>query len=647
MSKRKLEIDSVARTSLDVASEQIERLKGLFPEVFSEGRVDFEKLRATLGEIVDDGPERYSFTWAGKRDAVRLLRVPSRATLKPRCSESVDWDSTKNVFIEGENLEVLKLLYKSYAGRAKMIYIDPPYNTGNDFVYPDDFADPLDTYLKLTGQKDTEGNLLTSNPETSGRYHSDWLTALYPRLFVARQLLSDEGVIFVSIDDHEVHNLRLVMNEIFGEESFAAQITVLNNPKGRGLREHFAVCHDYVLVYTKRSQPMGIPKTEDEVEAQYRHKEGERRYRLLELRNTHRQYNRKTRRNLWYPIYVDRKSDAVSLEPEGDTEEVLPVWDDGLEGCWTWGKDKVAREGGLLVGREVRGKWKVFRKAFGDDDAGNVVIRKLQTVWTGRRFHTEVGQAEFDQLIPGRVFEAPKPVGLIKEMLLSCTDPDEDDIVVDFYAGSGTTGHALLDANAEDGGHRRFVLVQLQEPTPESSNARDAGFATIAAICKERIHRAIEKLKSEARDQKELFRRGEAPEDRGFRVFKLTESNYRQWRGVKDRDGNEYAEEMELFTDPLVPGWSAEDVVWEVALKEGYDLSSTVEEVKGVKGNCVWEVADPYTEQSFHICLDDEIRDSTVRALKLGREALFVCRDAALTDEQAANLALTCRLKTI
>lgn len=647
MTKRKSKTDVVSRTSPNLLGEQVERLKELFPEIVVEGKVDFEKFKAMLGEEVDDRPERYSFTWAGKRDAVRLLQVPSRAALKPCPKESVDWANTKNVFIEGENLEVLKLLYKSYAGRVKMIYIDPPYNTGNDFIYPDNFVDPLDTYLMLSGQKDAEGNLLTSNPETSGRYHSNWLTALYPRLFVARQLLNDEGVIFVSIDDHEVHNLRLVMNEVFGEENFAAQITVLNNPKGRGLREHFAVCHDYVLVYTKRSLPIGIPKTEEEVEAQYPLKEGRRRYRLLELRNTHRQFNRKTRRNLWYPIYVDSGSGAVSLEAQENAKEALPIWDDGLEGCWTWGKEKVAREANLLVGREVNGKWKVFRKAFADDDTGNVVIRKLRTIWSDRQFHTEVGQAQFDELIPGRVFESPKPVGLIKQMLLSCTSSDEDNIVVDFYAGSGTTGHAAFDANIEDGAHRQFVLVQFQEPTPEGSNARHSGFPTIADICKERIRRAINKLQQQAHMQRALFKDRAATEDMGFRVFKLVESNYRQWRGVEDKDGGKYAEEMDLFIDPLLPGWKPEDVCWEVALKEGYSLSSIIEERKEIKSNRVWRVADAEQERSFHICLDDRLEDATAKALKLGKEDLFVCRDAALTDEGVANLALACKLKTI
>lgn len=227
------EIESVETASPNILVEQTEQLKLVFPQVFSEGKIDFKKLRAALGDLVDTQPERYSFTWAGKRNATLLLQTPSYATLTPSEDESVNFEDTQNLFIEGDNLEVLKLLYKSYSGRVKMIYIDPPYNTGGDFVYPDNYADPLETYLEVTGQKDAAGNLLTSNPETSGRYHSAWLSMMYPRLYIARQLLRDDGVIFVSIDDHEIHNLRLLMNEIFGEENFIGMF-VWQSKKGGG-----------------------------------------------------------------------------------------------------------------------------------------------------------------------------------------------------------------------------------------------------------------------------------------------------------------------------------------------------------------------------------------------------------------------------
>ncbi len=241
----------VAKTTPSLTDDQLAALQALMPQVFSEGKIDFERLRAALGDLADDRPERYSFSWAGKRDAIRMLQAPSRATLIPARDESLDFDATQNLFIEGDNLEVLKLLYKPYFGRVKMIYIDPPYNTGNDFVYPDNFADPLDAYLRLTGQKDSAGNLLTSNPETGGRYHSAWLSMMYPRLFMARQLLREDGVIFVSIDDHEVHNLRLLMNEIFGEENFVASIVWQKKYAASSDDQGIASMHDYILGYSR------------------------------------------------------------------------------------------------------------------------------------------------------------------------------------------------------------------------------------------------------------------------------------------------------------------------------------------------------------------------------------------------------------
>jgi len=634
------------RTSADLTEESMAHLLEIFPECFTEGRIDFDKLRATLGEEVDSRPERYSFTWAGKRDALRLLQVPSRATLIPCASESVNFDQTNNLFIEGDNLEVLKLLYKSYFGRVKMIYIDPPYNTGNDFIYPDNFADPLDTYLRLTGQKDNGGNLLTSNPESSGRYHSAWLSMLYPRLFVARQFLSDDGVIFVSIDDHEVHNLRLLMNEVFGEENFVAQVTVLSNPKGRVLGEHFARSHDYLLVYTRNAleTELSISKTPDEVDAQYQESDENGRHRLLELRNTHRQFGRFNRPKLYYSLYINPTNGEVFLHPEKGFIDVLPIWDDGFEGCWSWGREKASRERQLLIGKAIGGKWKVYRKAYAIGENGDTPRKKLKTIWTDKEYHTEKGQEALDELIPGRVFQSPKPVALIKTQLELCNDLDA--LVVDFYAGSCTSAHAALELNCEDGGNRRFVCVQLPEPTPEGSEARKQGFKTIAEVGKERIRRVIQKMKKESASKLDIKTR-DTGEDLGFKVFKLAESNYKPWAGVEDKDSNQYAKTMDLYTDPLVPGWKPENVIWEVAIKEGYGLNSRIEPVPGVKGNAVYRVTDPDKAQGFRLCLDDTLKPATLKALNLGKDDIFICRDKALDDEGAANLALQCRLKTI
>jgi adenine-specific DNA-methyltransferase len=618
----------VERQSADLVKENVARLQELFPEVVSEGKVDFEKLKATLGEIVDDKPERYSFTWAGKRDAIRLLQVPSRATLKPCPAESVNWETTKNLFIEGENLEVLKLLYKSYAGRVKMIYIDPPYNTGNDFIYHDNFADPLETYFLVTGQKDAEGNQLIGKLEKSGRYHSAWLTMMYPRLFVARQLLREDGTIFVSIDDSEVANLKLLMNEVFGEENFLATIiwqkkyAVSSDAKG------IPPMHDYILAYTRSSDfnPNLLPRTQKQ-DVHYSNPDNDARGPWRPDNLTRSEYRERD----CYPI-TSPTTGKVFYPPKGAS--------------WRHPQDVVVKmiaDGRIWFGKD--GNSRPVPKRFLAEVRQGVVA----SAWWP---HTEVGhtdqskkelQSLFDGLSP---FDTPKPTRLMRRMLQICTEPDADDVILDFFAGSCTMADAVLQQNREDGGNRQFIMVQMPEAVPEVSPARQAGFANISDIGKERVRRVITKLRDGVRGNLK-FEGHDTPEDLGFRVFNLAESTYRQWRGLEDKDGQKYTDEMALFTDPLLPGWKPEDVIWEVALKEGYSLSSAVEPLQEIKSNQVFRVTDPDREQSFCICLDDKLSDETAKALRLGKEDLFVCRDAALTDEQAANLALQCKLRTI
>jgi adenine-specific DNA-methyltransferase len=621
--------------------QRVAALQGLFPEAFSEGKVDLQMLQAALGEDVETGPERYSFTWAGKRDAMLLLQTPSRATLIPDQGESVRFEDTGNIFIEGENLEVLKLLYKSYFGRVKMIYIDPPYNTGNDFVYPDNYTDPLDTYLKLTGQKDGNGNLLTSNPETSGRYHSSWLSMMYPRLFLARQLLREDGVIFVSIDDHEVHNLRMLMNQVLGEENLVVQIAWQSRQSMQNDTD-ISVNHEYILGYAKMRR-----------QAEHRLKE----------KNA----------DVWatipgfaaYPLPLDPKGftnpdgdprgpwtlhpfDAPNIRPNLTYAIVNPKT--GQE-HWPptgrcWGTDEASYkrlldDWRIMFGRsgDARPQRKVFyeeRKAFG----------QVENTWfSGDKHGTAThGTRELQSLFDGQiVFDSPKPSTLIRSLLRITTR--EQDIVVDFFAGSGTTAHALLGLNREDGGNRRFVMVQLPEPTPVDSQPRKLGYNTIADIGKERIRRVIAKMQKE--NEGKLLAERETPEDLGFRVFKLVTSNYRSWAGVAESTPQAYGEQIALYADPLVEGWTAENVLYEVAIREGYGLNCGIEKVQGIEGNTVYRVADTDKGQWFHICLDDALRPATLKALDLTAEHLFICRDKALDDEAAANLALQCRLKTI
>ena len=405
--------ERVATTSADVLAEHVEKLKELFPEAVSEGKVDFDKLRQTLGDEVDAGPERYSFTWAGKRDCIKLLQVPSRATLVPSPDESIDWDTTSNVFIEGENLEVLKLLYKAYYGRVKMIYIDPPYNTGKDFIYPDNYADPLDTYLRLTGQKDSEGNVLTSNPETSGRYHSSWLSMMFPRLFVARQLLRDDGVIFVSIDDNEFHNLRAVLNDIFGEENFVANLVWQAKRGGGGGVSTIAGEHEYVLVYARQNAPAAVGKHHVDAEP-------------LDLRDEKGPYRKGRELNKWGvgSARADRPTMYFPI-PGPDSGDVYPIRNDGSEGRWRWGKRRmleIATRGDAIFERRSDGSYIVYEKVRESD----IRYRAYRTLLNDAGTAAD-GTARLKDLFGGKSpFEFPKPVSLV-EHLLRVGGTEEDD----------------------------------------------------------------------------------------------------------------------------------------------------------------------------------------------------------------------------
>lgn len=622
--------DRVTKESGDVVNDRLARLRELFPDAIIEGKVDFDQLRAALGDDVDTRPERYSFTWAGKRDAIRLLQVPSRATLVPCPEESVNFDTTGHVFIEGENLEVLKLLYKSYAGRVKMIYIDPPYNTGGDFVYPDDFADPLDRYLRLTGQKSGNGDMLTTNPETNGRFHSAWLSMMYPRLFVARQLLREDGVIFVSIDDREVHNLRLIMNEVFGEENFIAQI-VWEKRYGRSNdAKLFALNTEYVLLYRKADtlQILREPRGESQ-NAIYSNPDNDPRGPWTSVSFVS-QRTLAERPNLSYEITNPKTREKIRH----------------TSNAWKYNKEKyekLSKENRFYWGADGTQRYPRIKRFLGELKEGIVPV----SLWTHEETGTgEVGTREVEQLIGKDLFDHPKPTTLLIRALNIATQPEEQDIVLDFFAGSGTTAHAVMKLNAEDGGSRKWICVQLPEPTGKSTEAQKAGYKTVADITKARIRAAIKKLKDEPNGTDPLKARN-THEDLGLKVFKLAVSNYRPWTGVDAKDPEAYAQQLALYADPLVSGWKPEAVLWEVAIKEGYGLTAKIEKVAGLKHNKVYLVSDPDKGQSFRICLDETLHVDDVKKLALGKNDLFICRDKALDDEKAANLALQCRLKTI
>ena len=610
----------VRRASSPPAEARLEALKALFPEAFSEGRLDFGRLREALGEAVDDGPERYAFTWAGKGEAIRLLQAPARATLAPAPEASAGFEAARNVFIEGDNLEALKLLYKPYAGRVKMIYIDPPYNTGGEFVYPDDYSDPLETYLQLTGQADQQGNLLTSNPETSGRYHSAWLSMMYPRLFLARQLLREDGIIFVSIDEHERHNLQLLMNEIFGEENLVADLIWKKKSGGGSDAKEIVVDHEYILAYGRSRSPALFLDRGATAATRYNKTDEEgRRYSL----------DRLDKPTLGYQESLDFPIEG----PDGRTYRVPHANPRHKVARWRWSRKTVAERCDELVFRWPH----VYTRNYEKEGA------RPRSLLVDRRFgRTRTGKTDLTAIFGAEVLERAKPVRLIRHLCAIATGPG--DIVLDFFAGSGTTGQAVMELNHQDGGRRRWILVQLPEPTGADSTAGAEGFRTIAEIGAERLRRSMARLRE---DGGGTGRDGLDPEDPGFRLFRLGESNFRSWPEIEENGPEEYEQTLEGFVDPLIEGWKPMDILFEVALKEGFGLDCRVTALDGTGGNVVYRVTDEEREQSFHLCLDGELKAETLRCLGLGREDLLICRDSALTDEAAANAAMACRLKTL
>jgi adenine-specific DNA-methyltransferase len=629
----------VAKEVPELLSNEIEQLRAIFPQVFVEGKVDFERLQNALGGAVDRSQERFTFSWAGRRNSIQILQMPTRATLVPIKEKSVDFETTRNIVIEGDNLEVLKLLYKPYFGKVKMIYIDPPYNTGNEFVYPDNYSDPLDTYLKVTGQRNSDGTLLTSNPEVSGRYHSAWLTMMYPRLFQAKQLLSEEGVIFVSIDDHELPNLRLIMDEVFGPECFKNCIIFRRGPKSVQAQfetiDSLASGHEYVLLYSKnpekRFRNFYVELDEKRGGAWNNHWRGTdrptMRYELLGTKPKSGQWRWGKARSLEAIKNYELLCKELRIKKGS-----FPT-DDAVDEWWEEKRAKTGEELDLL---------RVSRSGKPEHYIQPTMGKVGNDMWIAI---SPRGSAELKALFGYVAFDNPKPVDLIRRMLEWVTEPKESAVILDFFAGSCTTAHAVVELNHEDGGNRRFIMVQLQEPLPDDDPNRKHGHHTIADVGEERIRKVIHEIKN-ANNGNASVDRVES-EDLGFKVFQLAESNYRSWRGVDEKTPENYAAEMQLHTDPLVRNWKELNVIYEVAIKEGYSLNSKIELERKIKENRVWRITDSEMQQSLLICLDDNLKPSTLKNLDLSKDQTFVTRDIAIDDSSAANLALMCRLKTL
>jgi adenine-specific DNA-methyltransferase len=563
--------------SPDIVAENIEQLKTLFPEAFTEGKIDFEVLKQLLGGTVEEREEKYGLNWFGKRRARQLALTPSTGTLRPCPEESVDWDTTQNLMIEGDNLEVLKLLQKSYAGKVKLIYIDPPYNTGNDFVYPDDFQDNINNYLMRTGQMESDGRKNSTNTEASGRFHTDWLNMIYPRLKLARNLLQEDGVIVISIDDNEIERLRAACAEIFGEENFAAQICVQSNPRGRQSDTFFATVHEYLLIYARTGEScvIGGAALTDGQKAEFDLTDSAgKSYRLLGLRQRGSASLREDRPDMFFPIYVNPQTLKVSLEPaSGFTEKVVPRKSTGQDGRWMWGKDKCQRDVQLLVPRliERRSEFDVFVMDH-LEKGGEERSRKFKTIWDDKKLNTQNGTQEVKELLGCAAMSFPKPVALLRDIVQLGTG--DGDLVLDFFAGSGTTGHAVMAQNASDHGKIRYILVQLPEPLDPENKEQKVGAdfcdqlgkpRNIAEITKERLRRAGKKI----REENPLLKG-----DIGFRVFKLDSSNIRAWEPNRDN----LVATLEQHAEHLKTDRTESDILFELLLKLGLDLTVPIEQ---------------------------------------------------------------------
>ena len=640
--------------SMNLEQVNLDKLRSVFPECVSEGKLDIDKLLSLCGEYIDNDFEKYRFEWKGKAECLRLAQKRSSGTLRPCPAESVNWDTTQNLYIEGDNLEVLKLLQSAYYRKVKMIYIDPPYNTGNDFVYADDFADPLARYKEVTQQT------TKSNPETIGRYHTNWLNMMYPRLRLAANLLRDDGVIFISIDDAELYNLKKVLDEVFGEENFLA--TLIWEKTRKNDARFFSVGHEYIIVYCKNITWLREKNTywrEDkpgarEIYEEYlklRSKYGED-YKAMEAElkdfynnlpkdhpaKKHARYNKVDENGVWrdhdiswpggggprYDVIHPVTGKPCKVPPSGwrfpSPERMQEMIDKGYV---IFRKDHT--EPPIRKSYLVRKMGRLSE----DESVGKQVM--------GTYFYRSALQAtnEVADLLGPRIFDYPKDREILMRLINYVTTPQENDIILDFFSGSATTAHAVMQLNAEDGGNRRFILVQLPEVCDEKSEAYKAGYKNICEIGKERIRRAGKKL-TETKDGQLSMDGEKTPLDIGFKVFKLDTSNMKLWDTTPIADGgaDELVERMNQMVRRIKPERSDLDMVYEVMLKLGVPLTYPVQQLN-INGKPVYEVGE---DCLLLICLAEFVEPEDVQAMADYAPAkMIMSRDCFTSDTAMAN----------
>lgn len=645
-------IDKLDLRTLNITEAQKEKLKELFPEVFTEGKIDFEKLKLTLGEEIDSSEERFGLTWAGKADCFKVIQEPSVGTLKPCREESINWDTTENLFIEGDNLEVLKQLQKAYYGKVKLIYIDPPYNTGKEFIYPDKYQENLDTYLAYTGQVDEEGKKFSTNTETVGRFHSNWLNMMYPRLFLARNLLSTDGVVFVSIADHELYNLKQIMNEIFGEENWIGTIIWKNSTDNNPTQ--IAVEHEYVIVYAKNK---------NNTESEWKSNISEVRNLLVEKGNELIKKNKdlmtlKAEYEIWYrenKNFLSPLDRYKYIDFDGIYTGSQSVHNPGKEG---YRYDVIHPVAGkpckepLMGYRFPEDTMKTLLKdekiLFGEDENKIIELKVYAKDFKSKlpsilELDGRLGSYDLKNLFPksSRIFNNPKPINFLNEFIPFVLD--ENDIIVDFFSGSCSSAHAVLELNRISGKNRKFIMVQLPEPTDEKSEAYKADYKSIADIGKERIRRVIQKIQAELEEKQKQkageldFGQEEVTDnklDLGFKVFKLDRSNFKIWDG--DVEKKPIEEQLQLNIHRIDPYSSEEDLLYEILLKSGFQPTVPVTKIN-LAGKAVFSIAD----DALLICLEKDLTKELIKAVaeKQPIRAVFLDDGFRGNDQLKTNAA--------
>lgn len=635
-------MDKMKMETPDLTARNVEKIEKLFPncvtEALDEERstkdckvykkvVNFELLRQMLSGEVLEGDEAYEFTWVGKKAAVVEAHKPIRKTLRPCPEESVNWDTTENLYIEGDNLEVLKLLQESYLGKVKMIYIDPPYNTGHDFVYPDSFIMDNEEYNAGTGYFDEDGNVNFSreNSTAAGKYHSDWCSMMYSRLLLARDLLTDDGVIFISIDDNEQGNLKKICDEIFGSDNFVTQIIIQSNKRGHTYKQ-IAKTHEYLLIYTKNDTELNeLEKNENNDDLNFQDSIGK--FNIRELRNRNPKFGKFNRPNLFYPIFVNPHSKdkdgfcPISIHSSKDyTIKVEPLNSVGQESCWRWSNAKVSLnakdntlESNLVAKQKMDGGYNIYEKY-------RKATYKAKTIWDEVSMITEKGTVELGELKLSTYFDFPKPIQLIANAIKIGTP--NDSIVLDFFSGSSTTAHAVMQLNAEDNGNRKFIMVQLPEPTDKKSEAYKAGYKNICEIGKERIRRAGKKILEENADKEGIDKL-----DVGFRVLKLDDSNMND---VYYAAGDYTQDLLRNMESNIKDDRTDLDLLFGCLLEWGLPLSLpyTSETIEGA-------TVHTYNAGDLVACFDENISDAAIKSIAKKKPLRAVFRDSSFADSPA------------